>query len=147
MTTKVIPVTKKIPTILVKRAPVVKIVKLALVVKKILGQIKEIIAPLAKRAPAIIVLGQNLYTRRTISPNIPNPVVNKALDPDKVENRGKAEIHLIRHIVAKDVVGHIKVTRVQITIVTKIMYTVVLEGEEETQVGDIYQKYHGPGKP
>ena len=92
-------------------------------------------------------MDQNLETRRTISPNIPNPVVNiAALDPDKVKNRGKAEIHLIRHIIVKDVVGHTKVTRVQDTVVTKIMYTVVLEGEDETQVGDTYQKYHGPGK-
>ena len=58
--TTVIPVTKKIPTRLVKRATVVKIVKLVLVIKKIPVQIKEIIAPLAKRAPAVIVLGQNL---------------------------------------------------------------------------------------
>ena len=56
--TTVIPVTKRIPTRLVKRATVVKTVKLALVIKKIPVQIKEIITPLAKRAPAIIVLGQ-----------------------------------------------------------------------------------------
>ena len=93
------------------------------------------------------MLGQHLLTRRTISPNIQNPVVNIALDPDTVKNRGKAEIHLIRHIVVKDVVGHIKVTKVQDTVVTEIIYTVVLVEEDETQVGDTDQtEYHGSGK-
>ena len=47
-----------------------------------------------------------------------------------------------------DAVGHhIKVTKVQDTVATKDICTVVLDGEDKTQVGDMDKtEYHGSGK-